>query len=192
MCRVGKVRRPSATEPRRCARRLLRLGANGEEEGSEAEEEDGAFEADGPDVQAVEFDAERVVAGSRLHEDHLMAEGDHARRDAVLRDGGKKRHDDYEDCRRLNERFERRHECEPGDYVDERGDDAQVMQAAEGIADEGAGLVAALESGESAGGDDEAEKDDGAEPGAEGEDLEEAEDVHQHGTEMLHGVLIGC
>jgi hypothetical protein len=166
----------------------LRLGSDGEEEGGEAEEEDNAFEAHGPDVQAVEFEAEGIVAGSGIHRDHLVAERRHARGDKVLRECGEQPHDNGEHHRRLDERFKGWCEREPSNDVDERGDDAEVMEATERHADKGAGLIAALECGEGTGSDDETEEDDCAEPGAEGEYSEEAEDICQHEERCYTGI----
>jgi hypothetical protein len=143
----------------------------------EAEEEDGAFEANGDFVKAVEFGAEGIGGRSCVNGDHLGAKLGHARGDAVLGDGGEDEHGDYGDDGGLDEDFWRAREGDRGDEVERGGDDAKVVEASEGDADDGAGLVAILESGEEGWGDGEAEVEDRAEPGAEGEELDEAKDV---------------
>jgi hypothetical protein len=77
----------------------------------------------------------------------------------------------------LREDFWRAGESDGGHEVEYAGDYAEVVEASEGDADDGAGLVTAGERAEKCGGHGEAEIDDRAEPRAECEELHESKDV---------------
>lgn len=128
-------------------------------------------------MEAVEFGAEGIGGRGGINGDHLGAELGHARGDAVLGDDGEDEHSDYGDDGGLRENFRGAREGEAGYEIEDGGDYAEVVKASESDADDSAGLVTVLERGEEGGGDREAEIDDRAEPGAEGEELDEAEDV---------------
>jgi hypothetical protein len=107
----------------------------------------------------------------------LGAELGHARGDAVLRNDCEGEHGNHGDDGGLHEYFRRAREGEAGYKVEHAGDYAEVVEAPESDADDCAGLVTALECCEEGWSDGDAEIDDRAEPGAEREKLDEAEDV---------------
>ena len=125
-------------------------------------------------MKAVEFGAKWILGRGSVNGDHLGTEFGHARGDAVLRNDGEDQHRDYRNHGGLRKEFWRKCEAEAGEKIDDSGDDAEVVESPEGDADDGAGLVAARESGEERRGDGEAEVNDRAEPGAEREELDES------------------
>lgn len=128
-------------------------------------------------MEAVEFGAEGIFGRGGANGDHLGAELGHAGSDMVLRDGCEKEHHDYRERGRLREDLRRARQSESCHQVEYAGDYAEVVEASEGDADDGASLVTAGERAEERGRDCEAEIDDRAEPGAECEELHEAENV---------------
>ena len=137
-------------------------------------------------MEAVEFGAEGIFGRSGVDGNHFGAKLGHARNDMVLRDNCEQEHYDYGESGWLDEGFWGARESEGGHEVEYAGDYAEVVEASEGNADDGAGLVTAGERAEERGGHGEAEIDDRAEPGAECEELHEAENVGHHLT-LSHG-----
>ena len=174
----------STDQARRVGRGSGEFGADGEEEGGETEEQDRAFEADGDGVEAVEFGAEGIIGRGCGDGDHLAAQERHAADDHVLRDDGEDDHESYAGDgqeKRFAGSFDGDGEDCGGEEKDDARDNSERVQSAQGEFDEDAGLVLISEDAKSGGGDGGAEIEDRADPGAKGEDLEEAEGVGHFG-----------
>ena len=128
-------------------------------------------------MEAVEFGAQGIFGRSGVDGNHLGPKLGHARNDMVLRDDCDQEHHDYGERGWLDEDSRGERESESGYEVEDAGDYAEVVKASEGDAYDGTGLVTAGERAEKCGGHGEAEIDDRAEPGAECEELHEAENV---------------
>lgn len=128
-------------------------------------------------MEAVEFGAEGIFGRSSVDGNHFGAKLGHARNDMVLRDDCEQEHCDYGERGWLDEDSWGEPESESGHEVENAGDYAEVVEASEGDAYDGTGLVTAGERAEKCRGHGEAEIDDRAEPGAECEELHEAENV---------------
>ena len=127
-------------------------------------------------MKAAEFSEKGAIRRGGLDGAHLNAEVGHTRADRGLGNGGDDDHESNAEAGGSGERGEGAGAKDTGSEKDDAVEDSSEVHRGEGIANDGTGLVAAVEDAERAGSDNEAEEHVGAEPQAESEKLKPSQE----------------
>lgn len=127
-------------------------------------------------MEAREFGEERAAGLSGFDRAHLDAQGSHFGADGVLRDDGQQDHQEDGESGWRGEARDGAGSDQAREEKDDAADYADQVHPPERMTDDSTSLIATREDAESAGRNDEAEKNVAAEPEAEGEELDGAQE----------------